>query len=322
MDMSSPTRSPSVKRKGFMYWIRQRRINKNWQFYAMLLLPLVWYFVFCYMPMPGVVLAFKKYSAMKGVYGSPFANPWYKWFLKYYQSPYFSRTIGNTFYLSFLSLLLGFPLPILLALLLNEVRNRAFQKTVQNITYIPHFLSTVVLVGMMTCFTNRDFGIVNKAIEWAGGTPENWMQVPSLFRSMYVGSGVWQNMGWDSIIYIAALAGVDPQLHESAYIDGANRYQCMWYINLPSIMPTVVIMLILNSGHILSVGFEKVYLMQNDLNMAVSDVISTYVYRISLLSSNQFELSTAIGLFNSVVNCAMLVIVNSISRKISDVQLW
>ena len=126
--MSSPTRSPSVKRKGFMYWIRQRRINKNWQFYAMLLLPLVWYFVFCYMPMPGVVLAFKKYSAMKGVYGSPFANPWYKWFLKYYQSPYFSRTIGNTFYLSFLSLLLGFPLPILLALLLNEVRNRAFQE--------------------------------------------------------------------------------------------------------------------------------------------------------------------------------------------------
>ncbi len=322
MDMSSTTRSPSVKRKGFMYWIRQRRINKNWQFYLMLLLPLVWYFVFCYMPMPGVILAFKKYSAMKGVYGSPFANPWYKWFLKYYQSPYFSRTIGNTFYLSFLSLLLGFPLPILLALLLNEVRNRAFQKTVQNITYIPHFLSTVVLVGMMTCFTNRDFGIVNKAIEWAGGTPENWMQVPAVFRGLYVGSGVWQNMGWDSIIYIAALAGVDPQLHESAYIDGANRYQCMWYINLPSIMPTVVIMLILNSGHILSVGFEKVYLMQNDLNMAVSDVISTYVYRISLLSSNQFELSTAIGLFNSVVNCAMLVIVNSISRKISDVQLW
>jgi len=308
--------------KGAMHWIRQRRINKNWQFYAMLLLPLLWYFIFCYMPMPGVILAFKKYSALKGIYGSAWANPWYKWFMKFYQSPYFGRTIGNTFILSFTSLLLGFPLPILLALLLNEIRNKHYQKFVQNITYVPHFLSTVVLVGMLTCFTNRDYGIVNKVIESMGGKAENWMQVPAVFRGLYVGSGVWQNMGWDSIIYIAALAGVDPQLHESAYIDGANRYQCMWYINLPCIMPTVVIMLILNSGYILSVGFEKVYLMQNDLNIAVSDVISTYVYRVSLLSSNQFELSTAIGLFNSIINCTMLVIVNAISRKLSDVQLW
>ena len=311
-----------VKRKGFMHWIRQRRINKNWQFYVMLFLPLLWYVLFCYLPMYGVVLAFKKYSAMKGILGSPWVDPWYKWFMKYYQSPYFARTITNTFILSFSSLIFGFPLPILLALLLNEVRNKGFQKFVQNVTYIPHFLSTVVLVGMLTCFTNRDYGIVNKAVVALGGKAENWMQVPSLFRPLYVGSGVWQNMGWDSIIYIAALAGVDPQLHESAYIDGANRYQCMWHINLPCILPTVVIMLILNSGRILSVGFEKVYLMQNGLNMAVSDVISTYVYCISLLSSNQFELSTAIGLFNSVVNCAMLILVNKISKKVSDVQLW
>ena len=310
------------KRSGIGHWIRQRRINKNWQFYAMLVLPIAWYILFCYLPMPGIILAFKKYSAMKGIWGSSWANPWYKWFAKYYTSPYFSRTITNTFILSFSSLLFGFPLPILLALLLNEVRNKVFQKFVQNVTYIPHFLSTVVLVGMLTCFTNRDYGLANKAIVALGGRAENWMQVPAMFRRLYVGSGVWQNMGWDSIIYIAALAGVDPQLHESAYIDGANRYQCMWHINLPSILPTVVIMLILNSGHILSIGFEKVYLMQNDLNMAVSDVISTYVYRISLLSSNQFELSTAIGLFNSVVNCAMLVLVNQISKKVSDVQLW
>ena len=321
--MSDRTAAVSKPRNNkVMHWIRQRRINKNWQFYVMLILPLAWYFIFCYMPMPGVILGFKKYKALLGIYGSPWANPWYKWFEKYYASPYFARTIGNTFILSFMSLLLGFPLPILLALLLNEVRNKHFQKFVQNITYIPHFLSTVVLVGMMTCFTNRYYGLVNKLIEALGGTADNWMQVPHLFRGLYVGSGIWQNMGWDSIIYIAALAGVDPQLHESAYIDGANRYQCMWYINLPSIMPTVVIMLILNSGYILSVGFEKVYLMQNNLNMAVSDVISTYVYRISLLSSNQFELSTAIGLFNSVVNCAMLILVNSIARKVSDVQLW
>lgn len=305
-----------------MHWVRVRRINKNWQFYLMLLIPLAWYFIFCYMPMYGVTLAFKKFSVMKGILGSPWVDPWYRWFEKYYTSPYFTRTITNTFTLSFFSLLFGFPLPILLALLLNEVSNKRYQKLVQNVTYVPHFLSTVVLVGLLTSFTNRDYGIVNKIVIAMGGTPNNWMQVPQLFRGLYVGSGVWQNMGWDSIIYIAALAGVDPQLHESAYIDGANRYQCMWHINLPCIMPTVVIMLILNSGHILSVGFEKVFLMQNDVNISVSDVISTYVYRISLLDSNQYELSTAIGLFNSLVNCAMLVVVNQIARKVSDVKLW
>ena len=189
-------------------------------------------------------------------------------------------------------------------------------------TYIPHFLSTVVIVGLLTSFTNRDYGIANKLIEALGGRADNWMQVRNMFRPLYVGSGVWQNMGWDSIIYIAALAGIDPQLHESAYIDGANRFQCMWHINLPGIMPTIVILLILNSGRILSVGFEKVYLMQNNMNMDLSDVIATYVYRISLLDSNQFELSTAIGLFNSAVNCAVLVIVNQISRSLGETKLW
>lgn len=308
--------------RGFMNWLRVRRIDKNWQFYLMLLIPLAWYFVFCYMPMYGIVLSFKKFSVMKGIIGSPWVNPWYKWFMKFFNSPYFVRTISNTFILSFFSLLLGFPLPVILALLLNEVSSKRYQKFVQNVTYIPHFLSTVVLVGLLNSFTNRDYGIVNKIIAMFGGQPENWMQVPDLFRPLYIGSGIWQNMGWDSIIYIAALAGVDPQLHESAYIDGANRYQCIWHINIPCILPTIVIMLILNSGHMLSVGFEKVFLMQNGLNMAVSDVISTYVYRISLLDSNQYELSTAIGLFNSLINCTMLIIVNQISRKVGDVALW
>ena len=313
---------PAAKTGGLQHWIRQRRINKNWQFYMMLILPLAWYLIFCYVPMYGVTLAFKKFSVSKGILASPWVDPWNKWFMKYFNSPYFSRTLLNTFLLSFYSLIFGFPLPILLALLLNEVRSKMYQKFVQNITYIPHFLSIVVLVGLLNSFTNRDYGIVNKVIQMFGGEPNNWMQVKDLFRKLYVGSGVWQNMGWDSIIYIAALAGVDPQLHESAYIDGANRYQCMWHINLPGIMPTVVIMLILNSGHILSVGFEKVFLMQNEINIAVSDVIATYVYRISLLDSNQYELSTAIGLFNSLVNCTMLIVVNQISRKVSDVGLW
>lgn len=312
---------PSIGKR-LKRWAHMRRLGLNWQFYLMLLIPIAWYFIFCYMPMYGVTLAFKKYSVSKGIVGSPWIDPWYKWFLKYYNSPYFLRTISNTFIISGLSLLFSFPLPILLALMLNEMSNRFFQKFVQNVTYIPHFLSTVVIVGILTSFTNRSYGIVNKIIEAMGGTGTNWMQVKELFRPLYIGSGVWQNMGWDSIIYIAALAGVDPQLHESARIDGANRLQCMWHINLPGIAPTIIILLILNSGNILSVGFEKIYLMQNGINMSQSDVISTYVYRISLLDSNQFELSTAIGIFNSAVNCLMLVIVNQIARKVGDVQLW
>lgn len=316
------TRSNLSWSQAFARWARQRKLGKNWQFYLMLLIPIAWYVVFCYMPMYGVTLAFKKYSARLGIMGSSWVDPWYKWFLKYYNSPYFARTITNTFVISAYSLLLGFPLPIMLALGLNEVSNRFFQKFVQNVTYIPHFLSTVVIVGLLVSFTNRDYGIVNKAIEASGGTVNNWMQVKNMFRPLYIGSGIWQNMGWDSIIYIAALAGIDPQLHESAKIDGANRLQCLWHINVPGITPTIIILLILNSGRILSVGFEKVYLMQNGTNIAVSDVISTYVYRISLLDSTQYELSTAIGLFNSAANCIMLVIVNQISRKVSDTRLW
>lgn len=301
-------------------WAHERKLGRNWQFYLMLLIPIAWYFIFCYMPMYGITIGFKKYKAVVGIWNSEWLG--FKWFRDYFASPYFTRTLYNTLSLSLLSLVCGFPLPILLALMLNEVSNRVYQKFVQNVTYIPHFLSTVVIVGLLSSFTNRDYGIANKVIEWAGGTPDNWMQVRSMFRPLYVGSSVWQNMGWDSIIYIAALAGIDPQLHESAYIDGANRFQCMWHINLPGIMPTIVILLILNSGHVLSVGFEKVYLMQNNMNMDVSDVIATYVYRISLLDSNQFELSTAIGLFNSAINCAVLVIVNQISRSLGETKLW
>ena len=302
------------------HWAHERKLGRNWQFYFMLLLPVAWYFIFCYMPMYGILLGFKKYKASIGIWGSEWLG--FKWFQEYFTSPYFFRTLYNTFILSFMSLICGFPLPILLALMLNELSNKAYQKFVQNITYVPHFLSTVVIVGLLTSFTNRNYGIVNKLFESMGMPVDNWMQVKHLFRPLYIGSSIWQNMGWDSIIYIAALAGVDPQLHESAKIDGATRFQCVYHINIPSIVPTIVIMLILNSGNILSVGFEKVYLMQNNITIDVSDVISTYVYRISLLDSNQFELSTAIGLFNSAVNCAMLVLVNQISRKLGETALW
>ena len=287
-----------------------------------MLIPVVAFFaIFCYGPMYGITLAFKDYKVLKGIMGSPWCDPWFKYFQQFFESPYFTRVLGNTVYLSLLSLFLGFPLPILLALSLNEVKSIKYKKFVQNVTYIPHFLSTLVLVGIIRSFTNTDYGIVNIIIRHFGGEPYNWMQKASLFRSLYVGSGIWQNLGWDSIIYIAALAGIDPGLHEAAMIDGANRVQRMWHINLPGIMPTMVILLILNAGRIMNVGFEKVYLMQNDLNLSVSDVIATYSYRIGIESA-QYSLSTTISLFNSVINCFLLVIVNAISRKVSETSLW
>lgn len=287
-----------------------------------MLIPVVAFFaVFCYAPMYGITLAFKDYKVLKGIMASPWANPWYKYFLQFFQSPYFTRVLSNTIILSLEALLLGFPLPILLALSLNEVRSIKYKKFVQNITYAPHFLSVLVLVGVIKAFTNSDYGIVNIVIRKLGGEGYNWMQKANMFRPLYIGSGIWQNIGWDSIIYIAALAGIDPGLHEAAMIDGANRMQRIWHINLPGIMPTMVILLILNSGHIMNVGFEKVFLMQNDLNLSVSDVIATYSYRIGIESA-QYSLSTAISLFNSVINCALLLLVNTCSRKLSETSLW
>ena len=301
--------------------LKSRRIRQNWQLYLMLLPVMIYFLLFCYGPMYGLVLAFKDYKVLRGIFGSPWANPWYKHFERFFLSPYFERVITNTVTISAQSLLYGFPVPIILALCINEVRNRKYQKIVQNVTYAPHFLSVIVLVGLIKSFTNTDYGIVNLLIRYFGGEGYNWMQRANLFRPLYIGSGIWQNAGWDSIIYIAALSGIDPQLHESAMIDGANRWKRIWHINLPGLMPTIIILLILNSGYIMSVGFEKVFLMQNDLNLSSSDVISTYSYRIGIESA-QYELATAIGLFNSVVNCALLVCVNWASRRTGGTSLW
>ncbi len=320
--MSEATLNSSIKkRKTFKRFLREKRIIRNWHLYVMLIPVIAFYAIFCYAPMYGITLAFKNYYALKGINGSPWASPIFKYFTEFFVSPYFSRVITNTVTISFLSLILGFPIPILLALCINEVRSSKYKKIVQNITYAPHFLSIVVLVGLIRSFCNSDYGIVNIAIRACGGEGYNWLQKASLFKPLYIGSGIWQNAGWDSIIYIAALAGVDPQLHESAMIDGANRMQRIWHINIPGILPTVVILLILNSGRIMSVGFEKVFLMQNDLNLSASDVISTYAYRTGIESA-RYSLSTAIGLFNSLINCALLLIVNSISRRVGETSLW
>lgn len=309
------------KKSAFRKFIISNKINRNWIMYVMLIPVVVYFAVFCYAPMYGITLAFKDYKVRAGIMGSPWTDPIFKYFLEYFNSPYFTRVLTNTIRLSLESLAFGFPLPILLALAINEVRSIKFKKFVQNVTYAPHFLSVLVLVGVIKSFTNSDYGIVNIAIRAMGGQGANWLQMDTMFRPLYIGSGVWQNIGWDAIIYIAALAGIDPTLHEAAMIDGASRLQRLWHINIPGILPTMVILLILNSGNIMNVGFEKVFLMQNDLNMAVSDVISTYAYRIGIESA-QYSLSTAISLFNSVVNCIMLLIVNSISRRVNETSLW
>ena len=302
-------------------FIMSKKIHRNWPLYVMLIPVVVYFAVFCYAPMYGITLAFKDYKVRAGIMGSPWATPIFKYFQQFFESPYFMRVLTNTITLSLQSLILNFPLPIVLALSINEVRSLKFKKFVQNVTYAPHFLSVLVLVGIIKSFCNSDYGIVNIVIRALGGTGQNWLQVDSMFRPLYIGSNIWQNIGWDAIIYISALAGIDPTLHEAAMIDGANRLQRIWHINIPGILPTMVILLILNSGHIMNIGFEKVFLMQNDLNMSTSDVISTYSYRIGIESA-QYSLSTAISLFNSVINCALLLIVNGVSRKLNETSLW
>jgi len=269
--------------------------------------------------MYGVQIAFKNYNVAKGITASPWVGFYH--FDRFFRSYHFWPLLQNTLGLSLYNLIASFPAPIILALLINEVHNTKFKRIVQTITYAPHFLSTVVLVGMLTTFLSPKVGIVNNLIEALGGERIYFMAEPAWFKHMYVWSGVWQHMGWNAIIYLAALTTIGPELHEAAIIDGANKLQRIWHINIPGILPTAVILLILNLGQVMNVGFEKVFLMQNDLNMKASDVISTYVYRTGLLGA-QYSFSTAVGLFNSVINFVLIIIVNTISRKITEVALW
>lgn len=299
--------------------MREKKILQNYDLYLLIIPCLVFYIIFMYAPMYGVQLAFKNFKAGLGIAGSPWVGLAH--FQRFFTSPYFSRLVVNTLSLSALQLLFGFPLPVLLALMINELRSKRMRKIVQNITYIPYFLSVIVLVGMLKNFVHLDYGIINVIIEALGGGRVDFIKEPDWFRTLYVGSGVWQTAGWNSIIFIAALAGVDPQMHESARIEGANRLQRLWYINLPSIMPTIVIVLILNVGQMMNIGFEKAFLMQNNLTLETADIISTYVYRVGIQGA-QYDFSTAIGLFNSAINCVLLVCVNAFSRKVSETSLW
>ena len=244
-----------------------------------------------------------------------------KYFIRFFNSPYFWTTIKNTFILSVYSLIVGFPIPIILALMLNSFRHKRYRKVIQTVTYAPNFISTVVMCGMLILFLSPSVGFVNNIIKTLGGDPINFMAEEKLWRHIYVWSGVWQGMGWSSVIYFAALAGVSPELHEAAICDGATKFQLVRYIDLPSILPTATILLIMSCGSILSVGFEKVFLLQNDLNKGVSEVISTYTYQVGLIDNNM-SYSSAVGLFNSVVNAILLILVNKTSDKLSGTSLW
>ena len=294
------------------------RIRKSMPYYVLILVPLLYLLLFRYYPMLGVQIAFRKYKAKLGIWGSPWVG------LKYFQDFFGSATAGtiilNTFVLSIYYLVASFPFPIILAIALNECRSRRFRKVTQMVTYMPYFISTVVLVSMILQFTDLSSGIVNQIIVTLGGKPVNFMGTMSYFRSLYVWTGVWQSMGYSANVYLAALTGVPQELYEAAKVDGASKLRRICAIDIPYIAPTILTLFILNTGSILSVGFEKIYLMQNSINSPVSEVISTYVYKMGVLNGN-FSFSTAVGLFNSLVNLFMLLVVNTISKKLSNVSV-
>jgi len=301
-----------------------RRICENWQMYVFLLLPIIWLIIFKYVPMYGAQIAFRKYNLRDGITGS-------KWvgldnFIKFFNSVYFGRTVGNTLKLSLYSLAVGFPLPIIFALMLNSVRNRTWRGWVENVTYMPHFISAVVMVGILKRVFDTNTGLIANIFSWFSSSKltVDLFIGDSNFRNLYIWSGVWQEMGWGSIIYMAALSSVDPTLHEAAMVDGASRWQRLWHVDFPAILPTITITLILRCGSIMGIGFDKVYLMQNDTNLAASEVIATYVYKVGLTAdyNMNYSYSAAIGLFNSVVNLITISIVNFISNRINGSGLW
>ncbi|WP_370866645.1 ABC transporter permease [Saccharibacillus sp. JS10] len=284
------------------------------------MLPALLYFlIFHYFPMYGIQIAFKNFIPSKGITGSSWVG--FDHFERFFNSYYFWDLLWNTFSISFYELAIGFPLPIILALAFNEIASGKFKKTVQTVTYAPHFISVVVMAGMIITFLSPSNGMIVMLIEALGFNAPQFLTDPAWFKTMYVLSGVWQSTGWGTIIYLAALSGVDPQLHEAAIVDGASRFKRVLHINLPTILPTITIMLILNMGNILTVGYEKILLLQNSLNLEASDVISTYVYRAGLVDA-QYSFSTAVGLFNSVINVILLVTVNWIARRTSSNSLW
>lgn len=297
--------------------------RRDWQLYVFMLIPLIWVIIFCYAPMFGAQIAFRKYQPRLGIWDSPWVG--FYQFKKFFNSYQFSRVMMNTVVISLYTILCSFPLPIIFALVLNSTRSHKFRTVTQTIVTMPHFISVVVLVGILLQIFNSRTGVYGTLMELiTGAYPEDLFSKPANFRHMYVWSGVWQQFGWNSIVYIAALAAVSPELHEAAQIDGASRFQRMLHVDLPAILPTITIMLILRMGSVMTIGFEKVYLMQNSLNLTASEIISTYVYKVGLSSAGTTDLSysTAIGLFNSAINLVLISVTNFIARKLGGNGLW
>jgi putative aldouronate transport system permease protein len=296
-----------------------RRMRRHWQLYIVIALPLLYFILFKYVPILGVQIAFKDLNVKDGIWGSPWVG--FKHFEEFFNQPNFWLLIKNTLLLSLYSLALGFPAPILLALMLNELKNGFFKRTVQMVTYAPYFISTVVMVSMILLFLAPRIGIADHIRTALGFESVNYIGIASLFKTIYVLSDVWQYMGYSAIIYIAALAGVNPHLYEAAKLDGATRLKKIIHIDLPSIMPIMVLLLVLNMGQLLNIGFEKVYLLQNPLNLSASEIISTYVYKVGLVQAN-YSFSAAVGLFNSFINLVLIVLANIGARRLTGSGLF
>jgi len=305
------------KRNKSSFAVRLKLIRRQWDLYLLLLLPTAFLITFNYVPMSGILLAFKAYNPVQGIWGSEWVG--LRYFEQFFNSPYAWQTIRNTLVISLYSLAM-FPTPIILALALNEIKNGWFKKSSQMITYAPHFISTVVVVSMSMIFLHER-GPLNDLIAWLGGSKISFLGDPGLFKSVYTATGVWQGIGFGSIIYLAALSSIDPGLHEAAKIDGASRFRRIIHINIPGIFPTIVILLILDVGSVMSVGFEKVFLFQNPVNLSSSEIIATMVYKVGLIGGD-FSYSTAVGFFNSVVNLVLILLVNRIARKLTETSLW
>ena len=320
---SKESKAPVVrmtKEEKKKYW---KKSLKRDRYLILMMVPIIlYYLIFCYLPMSGLWMAFTQYkigSGFAGLFNSEFVGM--KWFQQFFNSVYAWRLVRNTFLLSFYSLIFGFPIPILFAIAVTQLHSKLLQKTIQVSTYLPYFISTVVICGMITNFLSPSGGIINQLLGKIGIGPINFLNLPQWFRPVYVISGSWQSFGFNSIIFVAAIMGISPDLHEAMRVDGANRRQVIWHLILPSIRPTIILLLIMTLGNMMSVGFEKVYLLYNPAVYETADVIQTYVYRQGI-QSNNYSYAAAVGLFNSVVNFTIVFLANRLSRKITDTSIW
>jgi putative aldouronate transport system permease protein len=308
-----------INKKNGLIYAATKSLKKHWQLYIIVIPPLLFFFIFKYYPMANAVLAFKDYNVIKGIWGSPWVGM--KNFQLFFNNPVFWDLVINTISVSGYLLLAGFPIPIILALMLNEIGNGKFKRFVQLVSFAPYFISTVVMVSIIFLLMAPRLGFFNVALNYFGMDSINFLGEPGMFRSIYVWSDIWQTAGYSAVIYLAALAGIDPTLYEAAKVDGASRFQKILNVDLPGILPTITIILILNVGSVMAIGFEKIYLLQNPLNLVNSEIIATYVYRVGLLNAN-YSFATAVGLFNSLINLILLVSVNMLAKRFSNNSIW